>query len=135
MKRKIKFLIIDDQKIIREGLSEKLRSLFEKTEIRELASGKDSPDVVRQFEPDIIFMDISMPDMDGIETTRLILSQFPGQNIIAFSMNDNDETLNKMMDAGVRGYLLKTDDETDFLAAVDTVLSGHFFVSKSIKGK
>lgn len=130
--QKLKFLIVDDQKIIRESLAEKIRFILADAQILDTGSGKESISIAKVFRPDIVFMDISMPEMDGIEATRLILSELPSQKIIAFSMNDNDEMLNKMMNAGAKGYLLKTDDLEDYQVAIDTVLSGQIFISKNV---
>lgn len=132
MTQRLKFLIVDDQKVIRESLAEKIRFIFEDAQIIDTGSGKESISMTKIFRPDIVFMDISMPEMDGIETTRLILSGTPSQKIIGFSMNDNDEMLNKMMNAGAKGYLLKTDDLEDYQVAIDSVLSGQIFISKNV---
>lgn len=71
--------------------------------------------------------------MDGIKATRLLISKFPKQKIIAFSMNDNDEMLNRMIKAGAKGYLLKTDDQEEYLLAVEAVQNGDLFISKNVK--
>lgn len=129
----LKFLIVDDQKIIRKSLTEKLIDLFSDAEVRETASGKECLSLMQVFSPDIIFMDISMPEMSGIEATRVILSKDPYQKIVGYSMNDNDDTLNKMLNAGAKGYLLKTDDSEDYEEAVKCILSGHLFISRNIR--
>lgn len=133
MGRTIKFLIIDDQAIVRESLLENLKSVYEQIEVAQASSGKRGHEMVGDFNPDIIFMDISMPEMDGIATTRMILSDFPGQKIIGFSVNDNDEVLNRMLKAGATGYLLKTDMLEDFIVAIDSVLCGQVFISRNLK--
>jgi DNA-binding NarL/FixJ family response regulator len=132
MKQKIKFAIVDDQRIVRESLSEKLKFLFSDAEVVQADSARNILALIEKFMPDIVFMDISMPDMDGIEASRLILSEFPLQKIISFSMNDDGEMRNKMIKAGAKGYLLKTDDAEDYLAAINSVLKGEIFTSRNL---
>ncbi|HVW98196.1 MAG TPA: response regulator transcription factor [Mucilaginibacter sp.] len=126
------FLIVDDQVIIREALTLQLGTLYKGSLVREAASGKECLKILQTFKPDIIFIDISMPEMNGIEVTLKALALYPLQKIIAFSMNDNREMLNKSLKAGVQGYLLKTDDLKDYKVAVDTVYSGQVFISKNM---
>lgn len=109
-----------------------MRHLYADAFIAESSSGKNGPDLILAHQPDIIFMDISMPDLDGIAATRQIREVFPEQKIIGFSMNDNDETLNRMMKAGAIGYLLKTDDLEDYRICIENALEGNTFISKNI---
>lgn len=132
-KSPIKFLVVDDQQIIRESLSEKLRYVFDDVIVEASGSCMECLQCLENFSPDLVFMDISMPEINGIQCVKLILSKYPEQKIIAFSMNDNDEMLNKMLKAGTRGYLLKTDNVQDTRTAVDQVLGGQVFISKNIK--
>ena len=113
----------------------KLKFLFSNAEVMDTASGKDSLSIVENLRPDIVFMDISMPEMNGVEVTRMILAKFPLQKIIGFSMNDNDETHNRMIKAGAKGYLLKTDDMEDYQAAIEDVLKDQVFISRNIMKK
>ena len=132
MKRKLKILVVDDQVIIRDSVVAKLQFLYNEAEVQEASGGEVGLYILDDFVPDLIFMDISMPEMDGVETTREILKKFPAYKIVAYSMNDNDEMLHRMLDAGVKGYLLKTDSIKDFEKAIETVLSGEVFISKKV---
>ncbi|MEO8403163.1 MAG: response regulator transcription factor [Chitinophagaceae bacterium] len=128
----MKILIVDDQDIIRRSVTVNLEFLFPDAEFVECRSGLESLEKVGNFKPDIIFMDISMPGMSGMQATREILSEYPGQRIIAFSMNDNIEMVHIMLKAGASGYLLKTDTMDDFQKAVDEVSKGKTFISKNV---
>lgn len=128
----MKILIVDDQDILRKSVMIHLEFLFRDAEIMECVSGLESLETVGRFKPDVIFMDISMPGMSGIQATRELLTEYPDQRIIAFSMNDNVEMVHKMLKAGAAAYLLKTDSMDDFKMAVDAVLNGKVFISPNI---
>lgn len=126
-------MIVDDQQIIREGLTEKIKKLYSDAEIVQCASCEECEKIIDLFLPDIVFMDISMPEVNGISCTKRLLSVDGRYKVLAFSMNDNDEMLNKMLKAGARGYLLKTDSVQDTRTAIEEVLNGDIFISKNIK--
>ncbi|MBS1510989.1 MAG: response regulator transcription factor [Bacteroidetes bacterium] len=124
MGRKFKFLLVDDNKSIRESLEEILKLFYEEAEIAGVASGPECITELDRFIPDIIFMDISMPGMSGVETTRLVMAKYPAYKIIAYSMNDNDEMLSKMFKAGAQGYVLKSDDIETLQQAINKIVNG-----------
>ena len=128
----MKILIVDDQEVLRKSVMVHLELIFSDAEIMECASGMESLNMIGRFDPDIIFMDISMPGMSGIQATRQIVAEYPGQRIIGFSMNDNMEMVEKMLSAGASAYLLKTDSMDDFKKAVEEVLEDHQFISPNI---
>jgi DNA-binding NarL/FixJ family response regulator len=101
--------------------------------VGEAADGRSALKLALELNPDVVLMDVSMPGLDGIEVTRRLLAQSPNTRVLAFSMDRNTETIQKMFDAGARGYLIKTDDPVDWVVAVQKVLAGEQFVGSSPK--
>ena len=103
----IKIILADDHKIVRDGL----RSLLEKHSgmevIAEAADGRKALKLVRELKPDVIVMDITMPDLNGIEATRQITSGYPNVKVIALSVHSDKRFVLGMLQAGATGYLLK----------------------------
>jgi DNA-binding NarL/FixJ family response regulator len=115
---KIRILIVDDHRIFREGLKMLLDKQTDMVVIGEAEHGIEAITMTRKLLPDIITMDAKMPIMNGTEATRLILAEFPGMKILAYSMYSGDEFLKNMMSAGARGYILKG---CDFVELCDTI--------------
>lgn len=95
----------------------------------EAANGSAAVRMALEMKPDIILMDVSMPDLDGIEATFQILSKAPGVKILAFSVDCSPETISKMLSAGARGYLFKLNIAAELILALQKVLAGEFFLS------
>ena len=104
---KTRILLADDHKIMRDGL----RSLLEKQDdmevVAEADNGRKAVQLAQEKKPDLVIMDISMPELNGIEATRQIVSTLPGVKVIALSMQGDDGFRNAMLDAGALTYLLK----------------------------
>ena len=132
MKKKV--LIADDHKIVRDGL----RALLEKqTGIEVIAEAEDGRTAVKlaaELGPDIIIMDIGMPGLNGIDTTRRIISDFPHTRIIALSMHSDMRFVGQMLRAGASAYLLKDCAFEELSHAIRVVLSGQTYLSPQIAG-
>ena len=128
----IKVLIADDHQIMREGL----RSLLEKEiDIQVLGEAEDGRMIQRMAQellPDVIIMDVAMPDMNGIEATRQIVAQLPGVKIIALSMHDDRRFVLNMLKAGAAGYMLKDCAFKDLAKAIRVVMSHKTFLSPEV---
>jgi PAS domain S-box-containing protein len=111
---KIRVLLVDDHAVVRQGLATML-DLYSDIEVGgEAADGQEAIEKARELQPDVILMDISMPKMDGIETTRIIHNEFPNIRIIGLSMHDKQDQAVRMMEAGASAYCTK-DGGTDIL--------------------
>lgn len=120
----IRILLADDHTIVLQGLS---RFLREQEDMEVVGQAKDGPTTVelaREFTPDIVIMDISMPGLSGIEATRLIHSEKPDIKIIGLSMHAAKRYVQEMYKAGARGYLLKDCDFDELVAAIHCVAEG-----------
>jgi DNA-binding NarL/FixJ family response regulator len=124
-----RLLVCDDQALVRSCIRDMLEGISSIRVVGEAASGRTAIAEALELNPDIILMDVCMPDLDGIEATRQILSYLPTTRVLAFSGNSDGETMRRMFAAGARGYLLKTADRTELLTALREVLAGECFVS------
>jgi DNA-binding NarL/FixJ family response regulator len=128
----IKVLIADDHQIVREGL----RSMLEKEpEIRvvgEAEEGRTTLRLARELTPDVIIMDVAMPDLNGIEATRQIIAEFPTINVIALSMHDDRRFVLNMIKAGAKGYLLKDSAFKELAKAIRAVVANKTYLSSEI---
>ena len=129
---KTKLLIADDHKIVRDGL----RSLLEKQPdmevVGEAQTGRETIRMARQKKPDVLIMDISMPDTNGIEAAKKILAALPGIKIIALSMHSERILVREMIQAGAHAFLLKECAFDELIAAVKSVLNNQTAMSKKI---
>jgi two-component system response regulator NreC len=128
----IKILLADDHKIIREGL----RSLLEKqTDMEVVAEAQDGFTTVRlvqKLAPNVVIMDIGMPEMNGIDATRQIIHESPGVKVIALSMHSDRRFVLQMLKAGASGYLLKDSAFEELITAIHTVVMGQPYLSPKV---
>jgi DNA-binding NarL/FixJ family response regulator len=130
----IKIVLADDHKIVRDGL----RSLIEKQAgmqvVAEACDGRTTVQLVRELMPNVVIIDIAMPDLNGIEATRQIVNDSPGAKIIALSMHSDRRFVLRMLEAGASGYLLKDSAFEELALAINTVVSGKIYLSPAIAG-
>lgn len=128
----IRILLVDDHSITREGLC----SLLEKTQnfmvIKQAENGRSAIKFARQYKPDVIVMDINMPDLNGIDATRQILGELPEVKIIALSMYSDRSYVKGMLQAGASGYLLKNCAFDELSKAIETVYNNQTYLSPKI---
>jgi DNA-binding NarL/FixJ family response regulator len=129
---KLNLLIVDDHKLFREGLKLLLASLDEVGEIREAADGEIFLQMIKTYHPDLVLMDIEMPKVNGIEATTAALEQYPELKIMALSMFGDEEYFQKMIDAGVCGFLLKNSDFSEVKKAISNVVQGNNYFTEEI---
>ncbi len=129
---KYSVLLVDDHKLFREGLKILLSNIDYIKDVTEASNGKEFLEKIKNKMPDIVFMDIDMPEMDGIEATEKGLEINKNLNIIALSMYGEEDYYSKMINAGVKGFLLKNSGITDVETAIQTVLSGNNYFSQQI---
>ena len=125
-------LIADDHQIVREGL----RSLLAKEPwirvVGEAAEGRTTLRLARELAPDVIIMDVAMPDLNGIEATRQIVAEFPAIRVLALSMHDDRRFVLKMLSAGAKGYLLKDCAFKDLVKAIRVVIANRIYLSSEV---
>lgn len=128
----IRVLIADDHTLFRDGLRALLASIPDIEVVGEAASGKEIIRLAIELQPDVILMDIQMPDVNGIEATRQILRTSPHVGIIVLTMFQDDDSVFAVMRAGARGYVLKGADQAVLLRAVRAVANGESLFSPEI---
>jgi two-component system response regulator NreC len=128
----IKVLIADDHQIMREGLRSLLEKEFDIQVLGEADDGRMILRMARELEPDVIIMDVAMPDLNGIEATRQIVGELPGVKIIALSMHDDRRFVLNMLKAGAAGYMLKDCAFKDLAKAIRVVMSHKTFLSPEV---
>ncbi len=125
-------LIADDHQIVREGL----RSMLEKepgiTVVGEADNGRTTLRMARELTPDVIIMDVSMPDLNGIEATRQIVAEFGTVKVIALSMHDDRRFVLNMLKAGAKGYMLKDSAFKELANAIRVVVANQTYLSSEI---
>ncbi len=129
-----RILLADDHKITRQGL----RSLLEKQKdmevIGEADNGRSALQLANELGPDVIIMDVTMPDLNGVEATRQILSKSPDIKIIALSMHSDAMFVTEMLKSGASGYLLKDCAFDELTRAIKTVMENKTYLSPAISG-
>lgn len=128
----IKIIIADDHRIIREGISNKLNKMENLEIIGGAENGRVALRLAKKLQPDVIIMDISMPELNGIEATRQIKAEVPGIKIIALSMYADKRYILGMIKAGVSGYLIKDCSLKEVAEAVSVVHRGDTYLSPTI---
>jgi DNA-binding NarL/FixJ family response regulator len=131
-KQPIRILVVDDHKLFREGLIVLLNAAAETAVAGEAATGAEAIAQAAAVTPDVILMDIQMPDMNGIEATRRILADQPNIGVIILTMLEDDDSLFAAMRAGARGYILKGADKAEVLKTVTAVAEGQALFGPAI---
>lgn len=128
---KVSILIADDHEVFRRGLRTMLETRQDWHVCGEASTGRAAIEAAKELDPDIVIMDISMPELNGIEATRQILKIAPKTEVLILSMHDSEELVREMVEVGVRGYLLKSDAGRVLMSAIEA-LGRHepFFSSK-----
>ncbi len=129
---KLKIIIVDDHKLFREGLKILLSSLEEVDEVLEAPDGEAFLNMLATCHPDLVLMDIEMPRINGIEATTRAIEKFPDMKILALSMYSDEEYFQKMVDAGVCGFLLKNSEFSEVKKAITSVVQGNNYFTEEI---
>lgn len=133
---KIKVLLVDDQVLFVESLQMVLETRAEDIEVVGIAyDGAAAMDMVRDKRPDVVLMDIRMPNVDGVDATRMILETFPGTHIMILTTFDKDEYVHKALRLGAVGYLLKDVHPSYLIDAIHSVYKGGILISPKVAKK
>lgn len=131
----LKILLADDQKEMRNNLLKLIEKEPDMKVVAESESGEETLKLTREIMPDVVIMDVVMPDMNGVEVTRQIKGAFPTVKILAVSMYSDKRFVDGMFDAGASGYLIKDDAFHEIAVAIRHVMANKRFVSDQLVHK
>lgn len=130
--RKLKVLLVDDHALVREGIRSSLERYAKIKAVGEAANGKEALRKCKELRPDVVLMDLNMPEMSGLEATPLIRRGFPDTKIIVLTVHDSREYIFKILRAGAHGYMLKDTSPQELVRAIEAVVQGGAFFSPSV---
>jgi DNA-binding NarL/FixJ family response regulator len=130
----LRILVVDDHAVVRRGV----RSILESHEgwevCGEATTGRDAVEQSRQLRPDVVVMDLSLPELNGLDATRQILKDMPGTEVLVLTMHRSEELARDVLRAGARGYIMKSDADEHLIAAVDTLRQHKPFLTSTVTG-
>ncbi len=127
----LRILVADDHEVVRLGVRSLLEAHPDWEVIAEASDGRDAVEKAGQLRPDVVILDIGMPNLNGLQATRQILRSHPGSRVLILTMHDTEQVVREVLDAGARGYVLKSDADRDLVGAVEALEENRtFFTSK-----
>ena len=130
----IRILLADDHQIMRQGLSALLQGQPDMEVVAEAGEGRTALNLARELAPDVIVMDVAMPNLNGIETARMVGNELPNIKVIALSMHSDRRFVKEMLKAGAQGYLLKDCDPEELIRAIRSVIANQAYLSPQVAG-
>ena len=130
--KKIRILLADDHAVVRQGFKMILGAQSDMEIVAEAGNGREAVESAEKLRPDIVVMDVAMPELNGIEATRRIAGASPHTRVLALSMHKDSVYVREILRAGARGYLLKDSPAPDLVAAVRAVASGEGYLSPAV---
>lgn len=128
----IRILLVDDHTLVRHGLDHSIQQEMDMEVVGQAADGRSAIKEVEGLRPDVVVMDVSMSDLNGIEATRIIADQYPESKVLALSMHARKKFVHEMFKAGAKGYLLKDCEYEELAQAIRAVAQGKTYVSPMI---
>ncbi len=132
MKHKIRVLLADDHALVRQGFRLILGGQPDMEIVGEAGNGREALEQAERLHPDVVVMDVAMPELNGIEATRRLATVSPQTRVLALSMHKDSAYVREILRAGARGYLLKDSIDADLVAAVRAVSRGEGYLSPSV---
>jgi len=130
----VKVMLVDDRLLVRDGIASLLRARGH-TVVAEAGNGREALEKVADANPDLILMDIRMPEMDGLQATRLIKAKYPDLRIVILTVSDDEQDLFEAIKSGAHGYLLKDVEASEFFEALDAIEAGQAVLPTRLAGR
>jgi DNA-binding NarL/FixJ family response regulator len=128
----VRLVVVDDHGVVRRGVRALLESHPGWQVVGEGRNGRDAVELVRTLHPDVIILDLSMPDMNGLEATRRIVEESPQTEVLVLTMHHSEQLAREVLQAGARGYLLKSDADQNLIAAVENLSQHKPFLTSTV---
>jgi DNA-binding NarL/FixJ family response regulator len=125
-------LVADDHEIVRRGLKALLEAQPEWEVVAEAVTGREAVEKAKQTTPEVAILDVGMPDLNGLEATRQVLKALPSTEVLILTMHESEQIVREVLDAGARGYVLKSDAGRDLVAAVEALCQHRTFFSSKV---
>src|SRR6266436_5824863 len=130
--KKLYILVADDHELVRRGIRGLLRAPRGWKVVGEAANGREAIEKANKLRPDIAIVDLTMPDLDGLQATRKIREESPATKVVVLTMHESDQMVRRVLDAGALGYVLKSDLATHLVKAVRGVSTGKLFLTPKV---
>jgi DNA-binding NarL/FixJ family response regulator len=130
--KRLRILVADDHELVRRGIRGQLRARRGWIIVGEAMNGREAVEKVTKLKPDVAIIDISMPDLDGLQVTRQIREAAPSTEIVILTMHESDQMVRRVLEAGARGYVLKSDLAAHLVKAVNDVSAGKLFLTPKV---
>src|SRR5215467_8458676 len=130
--KRIRILLADDHAVVRQGFKMILEAQPDMEIVGEAGNGREAVELAGQLRPDVVVMDVAMPELNGIEAARRLVDTMPHAKVLALSMHKDSVYVREILRAGARGYLLKDSVAADLVAAVRSIAMGESWLSPAV---
>ena len=130
--KSVRILIADDHELFRRGLAAELTQVPGWIMVAEAANGRDAVALAAELKPDVVVLDLTMPELNGLEAARQIASADPAARILILTAHESEQVVREVLSAGAQGYVLKSDAGRVLVAAVQALLDGRFFFTSTV---
>jgi DNA-binding NarL/FixJ family response regulator len=130
--KRLRILVADDHELVRRGIRGLLRARRGWIVVGEAMNGREAVEKANKLKPDVAILDISMPELDGLQATRQIREAVPNTEVVILTMHESDQMVRRVLDAGAFGYVLKSDLATHLVKAVKSVSAGKLFLTPRV---
>ena len=130
--KRLRILVADDHELVRRGIRGQLSARRGWIIVGEAMNGREAVEKASKLKPDVAIVDISMPDLDGLQATRQIREATPSTEVVSLTMHESDQMVRRVLEAGARGYVLKSDLAAHLVKAVKDVSAGKLFLTPKV---
>jgi DNA-binding NarL/FixJ family response regulator len=131
----LRVILVDDHNLVRAGFRSLLKNIPEVEIVAEADNGYGALELIRAHKPDLVLMDIALPDINGLDVTALVIKEYPSIKVVLLSMYDNEEYVLRALEIGAAGYLLKDADANEFDLAIHAIAAGKAYLSPAISSR
>jgi DNA-binding NarL/FixJ family response regulator len=128
----LRILVVDDHAVVRRGVKSLLESHDDWEVCGEATTGRDAVEQSKRLKPDVVVMDLSLPELNGLDATRQILKEAPETEVLVLTMHHSEELARDVLKAGARGYVLKSDADENLITAVDSLRQHKPFLTPTV---